>query len=347
MREQLEVKLAENVRGIGAAGDRVTLALTPSDVHDPTELAEYLAGYRAVGMRADEASPILPVRNDEDKYRNFSLANTFQRVNVKGSTQGAVPEVDPKTELDSYKVQERYIGSFVPMQTQAQTGPTSYRPVMAASSRCMKALELDREIDVFTLLGTVANWNANQSTVAANAWTDVVNGTPITDVQNLVEVSDQQVNAIWMNQRIAYRFLRHPQVIDQMRQFFGDTAQTGIAQAVLNAASLGQQSDFMIPGLPPFKVVGSKVLNDTTGVLDFIMPDVAVGVTVPPGVPDDGEEIATTYTFRRRGDSGTGINVRQFNVEGRGPLGGTMVVVQVADIPKFTANNAGGIISAI
>ncbi len=346
---EMEITLADNIQGIGAQGDRVSLALTPSDVHDPAELPEYLAGYRPFGYRANEASPMIAVTKDEDKFRSFDSDDAFRLVKVKGSTQGAVPEVDPKSKLESYKVVERYIGSFIPKQTQDQTGPTSYEPVMAAGERCMRAVELDREVDVFTLLGTSGNWAAAQITPATGTgWSDLVNGDPILDIQTAVTASDQPVSAIWLNQDAAFRFLRHPLVRDHMRQFFGDSAREGIAQAVANAGATGAQGDFFIPGLPPFKVVASKVKNETTGLLDYVLlGTVCVLVTVPPGVPTSGEDIATTYTFRRQGDNGTGIDVRQFTLENRGPKGGTMIVVSVADIPILTANNAGGIITGI
>ena len=346
---EMELTLADNIQGIGARGDRVSLSLTPADVHDPAELPEYLAGYRPFGYRADEASPLIPVDKDQDKYRRFDQDDAFRLVKVKGSTSGAVPEVDPKSILEDYKVIERYIGSFVPKQTQDQTGPTSYQPVMAAGRRCMRAVELDREVEVFTLLGTSGNWDAAQRTAATGTgWTDLINGDPILDVQTAVIKSDQPVSAIWMNQDVAFRFLRHPTVRDHMRQFFGDSAREGIATAVANAGVTGAASDFFIPGMPPFKVVASKVKNESTGLLDYVLGStVAVLVTVPPGVPTDGEDIATTYTFRRTGDSGTGIEVRQFTLENRGPKGGTMIVVSVADVPIFTANNAGGIITGV
>ena len=346
---EMEITLADNIQGIGAAGDRVTLALTPADVHDPAEIPEYLAGYRPFGYRANEASPMISVEKDEDKYRSFDSDDAFRLVKVKGSTQGAVPEVDPKSKLEQYKVIERYIGSFVPKQTQDQTGPTSYQPVMAAGRRCMRAIELDREVDVFTLLGTAGNWATAQQTAATGTgWLDLVDGDPILDVQAAVTASDQPVSAVWMNQAVAFAFLRHPLVRDHMRQFFGDSAREGIATSVANAGVNGAAGDFFIPGLPPFKVVASKVKNESTSLLDYVLAsDVAMLVTVPPGVPTDGEDIATTYTFRRRGESGTGIDVRQFTLENRGPKGGTMIVVSVADVPIFTANNAGGIITGV
>lgn len=347
--EKIELVLADNLEGYGKAGDRITLSLTPEDVHDPTEMPEYLAGYKPFGYRADEVSPIVSVDKDEDKYRSFDSDDAFRRVNVKGSTQGAVPEVDPKSKLESYKVIERYVGSFIPEQTQNQTGPTSYSPLMAAGRRCMRAIELDREVDSFDLISTPANWAAGQTTVATAVWTDEVLGDPILDLQTADEKSDQIITAWWFNKVAANTFLRHPKVRDQMRQFFGDSQVTGIANSVQQAGRDGAAADFFIPGFAPFKVSGSKVKNESTDLLDFVMPsNVAVAVTVPPGgAPTDGEEIATTYTFRRRGDSGTGIDMRQFTIENRGPKGGTMIVVSVADIPIITANNAGGIVTGI
>lgn len=344
MKHSFTIQLADNVQGVGRAGERVTLALLPADVHDVTELPEYLAGYRPFGYRADEASPLLLVQNDEDKYRTFNSDDAFRKVNVKGSTQGAVPEVDPSSSLLPYKVVERYIGSFVPRQTEMQNS-NNYNPVMAASRRCKRAIELDREVDVFTLLGTSGNWAAGQVTAATAGGFDDPSGDPILDIQTMIEKSAQPISAIWMNPKVAHAFLRHAGVRNHMRQFFGDGNVANIAAAVAGAQSSGAGSDFLIPGLPPIRVVASKVKNESTGALDYVLGSVAIGVVVPPGVPTDGEEIATTYTFRRRGASGTGMEVREFFIENRGPLGGTMVVCTVADIPVMTGNNAGGIIT--
>jgi hypothetical protein len=343
MRHQFTIQLADNVQGVGRVGERVSLALLPADVHEVTELPEYLAGYRPFGYRADEASPLILVDNDEDKYRTFSSDDAFRRVNVKGSTQGAVPEVDPSSSLVPYKVIERYIGSFVPRQTQQQRG-NNYNPIMAASRRCKRAIELDREVDVFTLLGTSGNWAAGQITAAtAGGFDDTATGDPILDIQTMVEKSAQPISAIWMNPTVAHAMLRHPSVRNHMRQFLGDA---GVAQVASGLANMSTQSvDFFIPGLPPFKVVGSKVKNEGTGALQYVLGNVVVGVVVPQGVPSDGEEIASTYTFRRRGGSGTGMEVREFTLENRGPQGGTMIVVTAADVPVMTGNNAGGIIT--
>lgn len=350
MAQKITLQLAEAVQGIGAAGERVTLSLTPSDTRDITEIPEYLAGYTPYGFRADEASPIILTDLEEAKYRTFDSDDAFRRVQVKNSSQAAVPEVDPKSSLAPYQVQERFIGSFIPRQTQlSPTAQPGYQPLMAAGRRCKRALMLDREVDVFTLLGTSTSFASGQRTTAAGSgWDDLTTGDPILDIHTMVEKSAQMVNECWMNQKVAHYFSRHTKVREYMRQMLGDGAASSLASALGNAGNPNAVSDFVIPGLPAIRVVASKVKNESTGLLEYVMPDVCVGLTVPPGgVPKDGEEIATTYSFRRKGISGTGLDVREYEVEGRGSLGGTMVVVTVADVAKITANNAGGIITGV
>jgi len=343
--EQITLRLAETIQGIGAMGERVTLALLPTDVHDATEIPTYLAGYKPYQYRADEASKIILVDNDEDKYRTFNSDDAFRRVSVKGSDEGAVPEVDPKSSLATYKVVNRYVGSFIPKQSQSQRG-NAYDPVMQASRRCRRALDLDRELDVWTLLGTSGNWDASVRTALGGTakWNGGTTSNPIYDVQTAIEKSWQPVTEIWFNQQVAHTFLRHAEVRNHMRQMLGDNA---VDRAIAAVAEAGKMSvDFVIPGLPPFRVVASKVKNETTSALDYVLSSSnCVLVTVPPGEPRDGEEIASTYTFRRRGPSGTGFEAREFELATRGPLGGTMIVVSQADIAVMTGNKCGGIIT--
>lgn len=340
-----EIILAEDSE-FGKAGQRVTLALQPSDVHDPTELPTYLAGYSPFLYRADEASKVVLVDNDQDKYRNFNSDDAFRAVNVKAGSSGYIPEVDPSTTLNTYTVVNRYAGSFVPRQTELQTG-NNYNPRMAAARRARRALELDREIDVWTMLETNTNFATAQRTALGSGyqWNGGANADPIADLQNQIQASDQPVSTIWMNQKVAHTFLRNDTVRDHMRQMLGDNSAPAAATMVAKSGEVNV--DFVIPGFPPIKVVASKVKNESTSVLDYILNDVVVLVTVPPGVPTDGEEIATTYTFRRKGPSGTGFDVREFIVNERGPIGGTMIAVSQADIAVMTGNNCGGIITGV
>jgi len=334
----------------GRVGHPITLSLTPADVSDPAEMSTYLAGYRPFPFRADEVSSPILVDKDEDKYRDFSLDDAFRQVDVKGSREGAIPEVETKSSLTNYKVVDRFLGSFINDITEqnANADGAPYRPRQRAMRRVGWALQLDREIDTWTLLDTAGSWDAN-NTVTLGAtfnWNGGSAADPIADLHSRVEESAQMVTAVWFNQQVANAFLRNPSVRDHMRQMIGDSSADTALGRVQDAASA--QVDFRIPGLPPFHVAAAKVKNETTGNLDYVLGDSVILCTTPPaGIPLDGEEIATTYTFRRRGVAGVGFETREFRIENRGPKGGTMVVASMADIAVITGNNVGGRIADV
>lgn len=347
--EKFELTLADDTPGIGRAGERVQLALTPADVHSPEELSTYMAGYHMPGgFRADEVSKVIPVDTDEDKYRSMSTADAFQRVQVKGSMQGAIPEIDPRSSLDSYKVVEKFVGSFIPAQVESNaTG--IYKPRAAAARRCLRALQLDREYDVWDLLTTSGSWDSSVvlALSAAEKWNGGASADPIANIHSMLEASAQTVTDLWMNYKAANLFLRTASVRDQMRMLIGDGAANQSIVDLMNSTQKNAMHDLLIPGLPPIHIVAAKAMN-SSGVLGYIMGSgFVVGTVTPPGVPTDGEEIASTYTFRRKGPQGVGYNTREFRVEGRGPLGGTMLVASVADVPKMTSGLVGGLITGV
>ncbi len=354
--EKMQIILAEDSQ-YGKKGERVNLELSASDVHDPTEIPTYLAGFKPWELRADELSPVILVDNDQDKFRSFSEDDAFQPVNVKKATTAAIPEIDPRTSLSNYKVVDRFVGSFVPWHVENQKG-NNYQPRMAAGRRCARAILLDRELDVLGptgLLTVNTNWDSTVRKALAGTfeWLDISAGVegaasnPIKDLQDAVELSHQPVSKIMMNQQTAHAFIRHSKVASFMKMLLGDGPAAAIAQALQNGASTagGSNSDIVIPGLPPILVSAAKYKN-SSGVLTYVVPQgVVVLLVTPPGTPTDGEETASSYTFRRRGPSGTGFDSREFTVEGRGPHGGTMVVVSMADQAVMTGNTCGGIIT--
>src|SRR5262249_44698350 len=157
-----------------------------------------------------------------------------------------------------------------------------------AAQRCKWALQLDRELDVWSMLSNLGNWATTNRVVLAPsaAWNGGAQSDPIADLKARIVASAQVVTDVWFNQEVAFDFLGHPLVREHMRQFLGDR---GVDTAVANVNNAGTQIvDFVIPGFPPFHVCASKVLNEATGELDFILPPDVLLVTTPPGVPVDG-----------------------------------------------------------
>lgn len=345
---ELTLTLANDANGIGKKGQRVTLALTPDDVHVAQELDTYLAGYQNYTYRSDEASKPFMVDKDTDKIRTMSANNVFRRANVKSSLQASIPEIQPSSSLGDYTVVDRMMGGYVPDVT-ADNAMPHYKVEMVTAALVKNVVMLDREYDVWTMLTDTANWDSNNHTTlgATAAWsTSTGPGSashPLRNIQARIVASNAPITDIFFNQQVAFGFIDHPEVREHMRATLGDSGYKGITGALQVADASTQQIDFAIPGYPPFHVVCAKYLNESTSVLNYILGNHTVLLTSPPGVTSDGMQIATTTTFRRKGRSGTGWQTRKFRIENRGN-GGNMVVVNMADIAKMTGNDCGGLI---
>jgi hypothetical protein len=324
------------------SGQRIRhLALMPDDVHSAAEIPTYLAMYRNAAFRADDVAPVFAVDHRKDKYRNESADDAFLRVNTKGSIQGAIPQIDPKSSLVDYATIEQFVGSYVPLATEQEETGTRYRSRQAAGRRCKNALSIEREHDVWGKLTTSGNWDSGVVTtiLAAGAWNGGASSDPIKNIQDAMEDSAMEVTDVWMNRVVANAFIRHAAVREHMKQFMGDGAAARDLVAVNGMAATGKITDFVIPGLPPIRIAAAKSRTVSAGALSPILGNHVV-LTSNSG----GDDISTCRTFRVKGTQGVGYESREFRVEDRGPQGGTMIVVAVSDVPVITANNVGGLI---
>lgn len=342
--QQLSVRLVEDTEKLGRAGEVVRLALYPGDVTISEEMDTFMVGFSPPQFRADDVCPIQLVDKDTDQYRIFGLNNAFRAVNVLSSIQADIPEVDVDTTLATYQVQERALGGFIPAVTEynARNGSSRFDPRAALGRRIAWALALEREVRVWTLLKTAANWNANnRATIAAGAeWNDADNGDPMLDLMDRIEASAAPITDIWMNPPVAHALLRSKAVKDHLKTLAGDSPQP---RQIADATGTQRPMDFAIPGLPTIHVVGSKVLNETTGALDWILDDTVILTAHGTGALG-GDDIMTCKTFRRAGPSGTGFTTREFQLERRGLHGGVFLASGHAEQVVMIAGTVGGAI---
>jgi hypothetical protein len=344
----VNVRLVSDVPGVGRTGDTIQLTLSPSDVTISEEMDSLIVGFKPIGMRADEVCPIHPVDLDIGKYREFGLNNAFRRVNVISSIQADIPEVDIDTLLRDYAVQERALGGFIPTVTQlnADAGNINWDIKAQLAKRIEAGLALDREVRVWTMLTDPNSWNAaNRAIIAAGAeWNDADNANGIRDIMDRIEASAQQVTGIWLQPPVAHALILQKATLGYIRAMGGDAGALSRDIVDASASAANANIDFTIPGLPPFHVCASKVLNETSGALDYILDDTVVLVSQPPGSETTGEDIMTCKTFRRKGPSGTGYTSREFNLERRGLHGGTFLASGHAEVIKMISGVVGGII---
>ena len=343
---EIAVQLVNDVPNYARAGETVMLTLSPQELVVSEIIDTLLFGFKPVGLRADEVCPIQLVDVDIGQYRVFGLNNAFRPINVISSIQADIPEVDVDSSLQSYQVQERALGGFIPTVTQlnATNSRQAFDPKAALARKIAYALALEREIRVWTMLKTSGSWNAaNRATISAGAeWNDAENGDPMTDIMDRIEATAQPITDIWVNPLVAHSVLRSKSIKDYIRTLGGDAGPVGrdIAQATTNMNNM----DFVIPGLPPFHVVASKVLNESTGALDFILDDTVILTSSPPGAGSSGEDMMTCKTFRRRGPSGNGWTTREFQLERRGLHGGVFMASGYAEQIAMIAGTVGGAI---
>lgn len=332
-------------------GQPLQLGLTTADVHDPTELATYLAGYSNEEFRWSEACPEVLVDKDEDKYRTYNSNTAFGLVAVKTTDTAYPNEVVAESSLTNYKVQPRRLAAFIPINVRQQAGANNDIEYVHMA-RCARAINMDLEYDVFGsggLLVTSGNWNSNNVTALGSGYqwggsSGVgASSDPIRDIDDAKEASAQRISDWWMNEHVGNLFLRHAKVKDFLVTQYGTD---GYAQTVRAMAEASERTiDFRLAGKGMFHIVAAKYADSgSSGNLTYIMPNVMVGTTNVPGTPMNGEKIATCKNFRRRTGAGVGFNTRQLQLEHRG-AGGTLVIVEEASIPTMTSTISGALIT--
>lgn len=339
--------LAEDVPGIGKAGQRVTMAATPADTSDQTrELETYLGGYRPFGFAADQMSPVVLIDKEQGKRRDFDMENAFEVVETRTGRQGQINEIQHLSSTVPYKTEEHALAAFV--QWAAANDAVSTYDVRAAHSDLLALkLALSREVRVITKLTATASWNAaNYTTLTTNyKWDTGTSKTPRKDLHDRISASMQPVSGIYMNPDVGFFFLSDNDTRDYLRQMMGDNAPD--PELALAAEAQGVVT-FRLVGFPPITVCPAKRIPAGGGTPGYILGDDVLLLCTPPGgVPLDGNRIATSYTFRTRGRSGTGFTVNEYIPNGRGLEGGTMYENGYKETIEMTSSIAGGLIKDV
>jgi hypothetical protein len=346
---ELAVRLTNDIEGVGRAGQLVTLAATPDDIIEGTgeEDATYLGGYKNSDFRADEASPIIPTDLDKGFQRNFTLAHTFRRVNTKVSREAPPPEVSWSSDTIDWALEDECLGDFINDITvqNAQGHGKALDPELASLDRLGNGMGLERECGWWELATTVGTWTtANRRVLGVGfEWNEGASSDPIKDIQDMCNASAQKVTGIFLGQNAAFALTRNPAVKDWLGTMRGQAGTEGNYPDRLYAA-VEAGSDFSFPTLPPFHIVGGKVLNEVTSELDDILSTDVVGISRPAGIPRNGEAIATSYTYARRMAGGVNFETRRFRLDMRGPKGGTMIVAYRANCIVVPGPNVGFLI---
>lgn len=340
MKTMKKFKLAEDMEGFGKAGEVIEMAVTPAESGDQDRVIDsYLGGYSNQQLCADQISPPVIVNQEKGTRIDFSKENAFQHVPAGVGRNGALKEVEHLNERTSYQTQEYGLASFVSWGSQNDSVP-QLDLKRATATMLMQKVLLDREIRVKTDLTTTANWDAANTTTLTSGqkWNGGASADPLADIQARLAASAMRVDMMVMNPDVAAACLKDTEIRAFLRQVHGDDRQ---ADAVIRAASYSQDAEVIkLAGLPDILICPAKVLNESTGALDYIWPNDVVFLSKASGMSE--VEIATHMTFRHRGSSGNGIIRNEWIPMDRGLNKGVMLEVGFGEDTFFPSNICGG-----
>lgn len=347
-RGEVQFTLVEDTK-FGKAGEVVRFSVTPAETSDQLkEIDTYLGGYSQTEaqMMADLLSPVVLVDQEKAKRRDFSLENAFQVVETRTGRQGGINEIKHLSETKDYETEEHALAAFIPWAAENEA-VALYNVKVAHAETIADKLALARAVRVVKLLTDTNSWApGNRTTLGANyKWNTGAQKKPRLDLHTRIQASAQAVTHICMNPDVAFHFLADDDVRAYMRQMMGDEAID--AESALATEGTGI-TVFRLIGFPPIYVFPVKRLPEGGGPLEYVLGDDVILLSQPGnGVPLDGRRIATSYTFRTRGRSGTGWTTNEYQPTGRGLEGGTMLESGYKETCFMASEFCGGLIKDV
>lgn len=312
------------------------------DVHQQTPLPNYAQGYRNVDGVCDIVSPVVPTSKPSAKFYEWSSDDAFQQVDNTESAPGAqVAEISPRLSLKNFATTEYALGAFVPTEIEA-AADSPLQPMQAAVRRVMQALAIGREKRVFAMISNTASYPASLlvdlTLDPTKKWNGGVNADPLKDIHTIMENAYMEPTDIILSRKVQNTFARNTQIREYVKY-----------KSSVKTQPTAQDWSAILE-LPPFQVAKMKAKSKSTGLIDYIWGNDVILIRRPQGMPSDGQDVGSSYTFRWQGGGVSdgsmsgGLLVRTFFDQKRGPRGGMSVVVTHQDAEVLTSGYVGGII---
>jgi hypothetical protein len=344
--EVYHLDLQNNTRTMrDQSGRLVTMDLGVADVHIDAALSNVCFGFKLATGIADDISPVVPVAKASDKYYTWDKDDALQPAqHLAVAAGGTVAEISPRLSNAAFSTVNFALQAFVPTEVEANAdGPL--KPRMAATKRLMNAMMLGREQRVATMYRTAASYaSAYKATIAAAAkWNGGASSNPVQDLYTRIEAALMPITDVVMSERTWHDFVQNAAV----QKYTASKQVVPGANPIANAQQAEALSALL--GLPPIRI-GAMKAKDSTG-YPYIWGNDVVLIHRPDTLTNDGQEIASSYTFRwtgaGTGQDGTasgGFFVRSYYDPKRGARGGTVVVVGHSDAEVLVTDVVGGLL---
>lgn len=322
------------------------MSLGQGDVHIERALANYASGFSNAQGCADIAMPPVLVANASDRYWEWDKDDAFQAVDGTVVSPGAnVREVSARLSSNRFQTKQYALGAFVPTEVTANAD-APLQIILQDMRRVMAALHVNREIRVADIMLNSANYSGNRLiTLGAGAkWNGGASSDPIANIQQIMEAMLMPASGMIMDLTTWNWFTRNP-AVQKFTTF--KTAAPPIPGA--------DQRDMFASLLNIPKPHVCQMRRKNMAVADsypFVWANDVVVYHRPDGggLPLDGRDVATGYTFRWTGGTVEGATVeggwmiRSFFNPYRGARGGTQIIVTHNDAEQFISGFVGGLI---
>lgn len=313
---------------VHASNDGVqTRDLGAVDVHIPSALSSYAAGYKIEGGVAEIVAPVVMTNKASDYFFTFDKDDAFESASSLVQAEGdRVKEISPRKSNTLFTTVPYALGAFIPQGVIANAD-APLNPRMAAISRVMNVMLLAREertAAIFNLTDFAGYTSALGSTTK---WNGGTSSDPKLDLDLAEESALLNPTMLVMNKKVFNAFARNPNI--SKYSVYKDNKNS------MNPADLQAALD-----LPPIVIANMKGKSVSAGTYGYIWDNVVVSMHNQPGVPADQMTIGCAKTFRwSKGGLGmdaNGFRVRMFFDPTRGQDGGEVIVVAVNEVPQLT-----------
>ncbi|MDH3738512.1 MAG: hypothetical protein OER92_04905 [Alphaproteobacteria bacterium] len=293
------------------------------DVHVNAALSQWAADYENGNYLADLIMPPTLVDKRSDVYYTFSREDYTTVLDDELGPDSEANETGYSQGTANYSVRDHGLKRFVPDAVQANAD-APLNPEQDATDILMNRLMLNREVRCAAVMNATGNYNAANTSAAANAWSDYTDGDPIGDVHTMKEALPPAPNKSKSILRLVLTEAKWHDLRAHPALRGGGESLPVVDEA--KAASILQVDEILVsdadrntaaPGLTP---VYASIWTDTNAIL----------TRVPRGTPSGKQSGIFGITFRWKA-TGSGMLVRDWRVEGRGVMGGTMVQASFSD----------------
>lgn len=326
---------------------QITASYQPIDFYTKAEILNWLGGYSPAAYRHDEGPQEIPVEKDEFIIRNFGTDHGFSLTRTLAGEEGAPNEISTKTTTSNRKVLYHRVAFWAPRNVVRQANYDILKPGLQL---CSRVLMLNRELHVwgpavsgYNPLGVLvdsANWDTQNTSLlgAGFQWGNAsgsgqgADSDPLYDLDVMQRSSLNPIQEVWMNRNTWSAMLRNSAFQDGMRSRLGATEWN--PSMVTTRQTQEGRENAKINFYPwTFKIVDSQFKHPNTGAMAYTMPDGYVlglhKAPSAPGVPVDGNTLATAYMWTRTNPTTGGkYGIRTAVNEMRGH-GGELYIVEM------------------